>query len=63
MKYLKITQCSDTMMWYRDMIGEVVPFLGTDTDTKGPIFWSREPAGYKNVVFQTDAVIIEKETK
>lgn len=59
MKMLKITDCSDSMMWYRDHIGDVVPFLGTDQDVRGPIYWSREPAGYKNIVFCTDAEVVE----
>lgn len=63
MKALKIIKCSDHMMWYSDLIGEIVPLLGTDIDMKGPIYWSREPAGYKNMVFETDAVVVEVEDK
>ena len=63
MKALKIIGCSDCMMWYSDLVGEIVPLVGTDTDAKGPIYWSREPAGYKNMVFQRDAVVVEVEDK
>jgi len=59
MKALKIIKCSDSMMWYSRCIGSVVPLLGVDMDTRGPIYWSREPAGYKNIVFQKDAEIVE----
>ncbi len=59
MKALKITGCSDSQMWYARHIGSVVPYIGEDIDRKGPIYWSREPAGYKNIVFQCDAELIE----
>lgn len=61
MKVLKITDCTDGMMWYAGKVGTTVPYLGDDIDRKGPIYWSREPAGYKNMVFQKDAIIIETE--
>jgi hypothetical protein len=51
------------MMWYAKKVGAIVPFLGEDSDTKGPIYWSRETAGYKNIVFQTDAIIVEVDEK
>ena len=59
MKVLKITNCTDGMLWYADKVGSIQPYLGEDIDRKGPIYWSREPAGYKNMVFQKDAEIIE----
>jgi hypothetical protein len=55
MQALKITQCSDPMMWYRDLVGKIVPLHRCHTDC----FMSREPAGYANIVKLTDAVIIE----
>ena len=54
MKVLKIIDCTDGMMWYADKVGSIQPYLGEDIDIKGPIYWSREPAGYKNMVFQKD---------
>lgn len=63
MKALKITGCSDSMMWYSKKIGQVVDYLGDDIDRKGPIFWSRDSGGYKNIVFKTDAEIVEIDVK
>lgn len=59
MKALKITGCSDGMLWYAQCVGNVVPFLGEDMDFKGPIYWSRDRGGYKNIVFQKDAEVID----
>lgn len=59
MKQLKIVNCRDPLMWYRNQIGSIVPYLGESDDIRGPIYWSREPAGYKNIVFKTDAELIE----
>lgn len=51
---LKIVQCKDGMMWYSDKVGETVEFLREDED----FYWSREPAGYSNIVHKQDAVIV-----
>lgn len=61
MKALKIVDCSDSMLWYSDKIGHTCVYLGPDVDSKGPIYWSRDSGGYKNIVFQKDAVIIDVE--
>mgnify|MGYP006280501107 CR=1 FL=1 len=58
MKKLKIIGCSDHLLWYSKCIGEEVAYIGSDTDAKGPIYWSRDRGGYKNIVFQKDAIII-----
>jgi hypothetical protein len=60
-KMLKVNQCSDSLLWYKNKVGHLIPFLGEDQDRRGPIFWSREDAGYKNIVFQRDAEIVEVE--
>ena len=60
-KAIRILRCSDGMLWYSGRIGDVVPYLGSDTDAKGPIYWSRDNGGYKNIVFQKDAELIEVE--
>ena len=60
-KMLKVNQCSDPSLWYRGKIGQLIPYLSEDMDRRGPIFWSREDAGYKNIVFQSDAEIVEVE--
>lgn len=55
MKMMKIIGCSDPQMWYRDKVGEIVPFLYEDET----YFWSREPAGYKNIVKKRDGLVFE----
>jgi len=55
MKALKLLNCSDQMMWYRDKVGEVVTFVREYEDC----YMSREPAGYLNIVKKQDAEIIE----
>ena len=55
MKALRIVQCSDGLMWYNQHVGAIVPFLRQDTE----YFWSREPAGYSNIVLLADAEVIE----
>ena len=55
MKALKITQCSDSMMWYRNHVGAVVPLLKIGVQEH----LSREPAGYTNIVLVQDCVIVD----
>lgn len=55
MPKLLIKRCPDRMMWYRDKVGEVVPLLGQCSDG----YWSREDAGYKNIVRFADAEVVE----
>jgi hypothetical protein len=57
MKVLLITGCSDCLMWYRDKVGQKVVFSREDKD----YYWSKEPAGYTNIVHKKDAVIQESE--
>lgn len=47
------------MMWYSKRVGDVVLYLGDDMDARGPIYWSRDNGGYKNIVFQKDAELVE----
>ena len=61
MKAIRILKCSDTIMWYRGMVGRTVLYLGSDIDAKGPIYWSRDEGGYKNIILQCDAELIEIE--
>lgn len=58
-KMLKIIDCSDPMMWYAKNIGKHAVYLGEDMDARGPIYWSRDNGGYKNIVFQKDATVEE----
>lgn len=55
MKVLLIEKCSDSMMWYKHCVGCYVPYLRTD----GDCYWSKELAGYSNVVRLTDARVVE----
>lgn len=55
MKAIKITKCSDPLLWYRDLVGAYVPFLRNTGDT----YMSREPAGYANIVRLQDAEVVE----
>ena len=55
MKMLRITRCSDPMMWYADLVGELVPYGGRWPEA----YRSVEPAGYVNRVEFEDAEIVE----
>lgn len=54
-KKLLITNCSDPMLWYKDLVHQQVAFIREDKD----YYWSREPAGYTNIVLKNDASVIE----
>lgn len=58
MKALKIIKCSDSMMWYRDKVGEIVT-LAKPEHADSEVYWSREPAGYINIVKKRDAEVVE----
>lgn len=55
MKQLFIIQCPDSLMWYADKVGQLVPFHRDG----GDCWWSREPAGYVNIVRREDAQLVE----
>lgn len=55
MKALKIIKCSDSLMWYRKKVGQIVPLVRVHEDC----YMSREPAGYLNIVSLNDAKIVE----
>ena len=54
-KQLRIIKCSDPQLWYANLIGKCVPLLGVDDDG----YWSQEPSGYKNIIWQSDAEVID----
>lgn len=54
-RQLRITQCSDSALWYKDLVGSVVPLLAVESDC----YLSREPSGYTNIVKLEDGVIEE----
>lgn len=51
MRKLKIVGCTDPMMWYAGLVGQVVPLVREESD----IYLSREPAGFSNIVRKRDA--------
>lgn len=55
-KTVRIIKCSDPQYWYADRIGkEFVPEgVYNDQRTNLKFFWTREPAGYRNIVLQAD---------
>lgn len=55
MKVLRIKKCSDSQMWYANLIGEVVPFVRFIDEE----FLSREPSGHTNIVRRDDAELID----
>lgn len=52
---LMIISCSDPHMWYAGLVGQVVALVREEPDC----YWSREPAGYVNIVRKADAELIE----
>lgn len=57
MKELLIIKCSDSLMWYSELVGKTVPLLREYEDC----YMSREPTGFANIVKKEDAEIILKE--
>lgn len=56
MTLLKIIKCDDPQMWYSNLVGDYLPLLREDGDG----YWSREPAGYLNIVRREDAEVIDE---
>lgn len=54
-KLIKIDKCTDSMMWYRDFVGQCFPLVREYDD----VFMSLEPSGLKNIVLKSDAHIVE----
>ena len=55
MRALRIVSCSDSMMWYSHLVGELVPLLAVEKVE----YKSREPAGYVNFVKLCDGKVEE----
>lgn len=55
MKAIRIVKCSDSMMWYRNKVGHIVEYLREDDQ----YLWSREPAGYSNIIRREDGEVTE----
>ena len=54
-RMLRIKRAKDPMMWYANLIGQLVPYLG---EWPGDAYISREPAGHRNRVEFADTEII-----
>lgn len=57
MAQLLIKKCSDPQLWYANLVGQKVVLLREDSEG----YWSREPAGYTNIVRRDDAQVIHDE--
>lgn len=53
---LKIIKCSDTLYWYKDLVGQLVPLLREYEDC----YMSREPDGFANIVRKEDAEVVNE---
>lgn len=51
---LFIERCSDSAMWYKELVGQIVPLRFQDEEG----FWANEPAGYLNVVKLSDGRVV-----
>jgi len=56
MEKLKIIKCSDTLYWYKDLVGQLVPLLREYEDC----YMSREPDGFANIVRKEDAEVVNE---
>lgn len=51
-------------MWYRNKVGQIIPLVSEKVDydfIRGPMYWSREDAGYKNIVCFNDVEVVDVE--
>jgi hypothetical protein len=55
---LKINKCSDPSMWYAGLVGQSVELVKEDAEG----YWSREPAGFINIVRREDAEVVNDES-
>lgn len=54
--YVKIISASDPHFWYAKYVGDL--FL---IDRQDDVYWTREPAGYRNFILKEDAQIVKGE--
>lgn len=52
---IRITGCSDSLFWYRNKVGTIVPYV---CDTREGEWMSREDAGYLNIVKYKDGELV-----
>lgn len=55
-KRLRIKQCSDSLLWYANLVGQTVPLIREIEEG----YLSYEPSGYTNIVLRCDAEIEEE---
>ena len=58
MKAIHVIKCRDSLLWYSNQVGNIVPLLREESD----IFMSVEPGGYSNIIYKEDAIITEIES-
>lgn len=54
--YVKVLSASDPHFWYAKYQGDL--FL---VDRVDDVYWTREPAGYRNFILKEDAQVIKGE--
>lgn len=54
-KMIKITGCSDSLLWYKNKVGDYVKFLREYDDC----YMSREPSGFANIVKKCDGIVVD----
>lgn len=55
--YVKVISADDPHFWYAQYIGDL--FL---IDREDDVYWTREPAGYRNFILKEDALVIKENT-
>jgi hypothetical protein len=56
---IKIVSSGDGVVWYANHVGKTFDVVREDTETSD-VFWTREPDGYINIVYKTDAQIVQE---
>lgn len=51
-----IKRCSDPHLWYAPYVGMYWEVIGEEED----IYWAKEPAGYKNILYREDVELMER---
>lgn len=59
MKVLRITNCSDPMLWYSNLIGKVIDFVMDIPEG----YLSRESSGLTNIIFKDDAYVLDMDVE
>ena len=59
MKVLRITNCSEPMLWYSSLVGKVVDFVRYIPEG----YISRESSGLTNIVLKDDAHIVDMDVE